>query len=321
MRQTPRRGFALIAALAVLVLISVVALELGVRARPRRLAVAASAERIGATAAAAAGIEHARALLTRLESAAPGRLTREPVHTVDPWGAANGLVIGRGRSGAYTYRVELHDAYGRLNLNGASEDQLRRLFLALHIDARRADRLAQAIADWRDHDQLRRVNGAERDDYLRAGAPLLPADDSFDAVSTLRFVLGMNDVLCDSVAPYLTVTGDGGVNLNAAPRPVLLALPGMTEESATLLIRTRAAGRRVADLDALANALSSGARQRLRVAMPLLRNIVTFETREMLVTSEASQPGAVTHVRMDAVISRNASRNAGGGVVWRRVSR
>ena len=317
MTRSSRRGFALIAALALLVLISLVALGLTETARPRRLAVAAAAERTAAIAAATAGVEHAHALLTRLEPVSPGRLERGPSLLRDPWRPANGLVIGPRRAGAYIYRVELRDAYARLNLNGASEDQLRRLLIALRIDARRADRLAQAIADWRDHDQLRRSNGSERDDYLRTGAPMLPGDAIFDDVGTLRFVQGMTDALYDSIAPYLTVMGDGGVNLNAAPRAVLLALPGMTEASVTSLLRAREAGRPPADLNELIGLIPSGASAQLRAAIPLLRNIATFETREMLVTSVASQPGAVTHVQVDAIISRNA----GGHVTWRRVSR
>jgi general secretion pathway protein K len=316
MITTSRRGFAMIAALALLVLVSVAALELSVTARPRRLAVAAGAERIAATAAATAGVEKARALLMRLEPVAPGRLTRDPSLKPDPWAVANGMVIGPGTAGAYSYRVELHDPYAQLNLNGASQDQLRRLLVALRIDARRADHLAAAIADWRDHDQFRRVNGAERDDYLRAGMPVLPTDGPFPTVGTLRFVLGMSDALCDSVAPYLTVMGDGGINLNAAPRPVLLALPGMSEEAVALLLRARSGGRRMTDLNAFTQSLSSSARQQLRVAMPLLRNIATLETREMVVSSEAWQPAGVTRVRVDALISRDA----GHRVTWRRTS-
>lgn len=316
MITTSRRGFALMAALALLVLVSVAALELSVIARPRRLAVAAGAERIAATAAATAGIENARAFLLRLEPVTPGRLTRDPSRDPDPWRVANGMVLGPAEAGAYTWRAELHDPYAQLNLNGASQEQLRNLLLALHIDARRADHLAAAIADWRDHDQFRRVNGAERDDYVRAGMPVLPTDGPFPAVSTLRFVLGMSGALCDSVSPYLTVIGDGGINLNTAPRPVLLVLPGMSEEAVAALLRVRSGGRRLTDLDAFVESLPSGARQQLRAGVPRMRSIVTLEIREMAVSSEAWAPAGITRVRVDALISRDADHR----VTWRRVS-
>lgn len=311
-----RPGIALLAALAMLVMIVVVTLELGATARPRRLAAAGQAERAGATQAATAGVEHAHAVLRRLEPVSPGRLTREPTGAPDPWGPAIGLVIGPERIGAYLYRAELRDAYDRVNLNGASEDQLRRLLLALRLDARRADRLAQSIMDWRDADRLRRANGAERDDYLRAGRPFLPDDGPFATVETLRFVMGMSDSLFDAVAPYLTVMGDGGINLDRAPRPVLLSLPGMTEESVGYLLRERQAGRHVTDLAHLAAALGPVARAQLVAALPVLRNVTVMETREVHVASEGWQPGGATRVRVDAILSRDAD----GGVVWRRVS-
>lgn len=314
--RSSRRGFALMAALALLVTLSVVALELSVMARPRRLAVAGAAERVAALEVATAGVERAHALLRQLEPRSPGRLDRGPDLVPDPWAPAVGTTLGPTRVGQLVYRVELRDPYERLHLNGASEDQLRRLLLALRVDARRADRLAQAIADWRDPDRLRRANGAERDDYLRAGSPLLPDDGPFADVSSLRFVLGVTDSLYDAVAPYLTTAGDAGVNINAAPRPVLLTLPGMTEESVDQLLRDRAAGRRVADLARFTESLPAGARLRLRLALPLLRTVVTLETREMLVTSEAWDPAGVTRVRLEAIVSRDAE----GRVIWRRVA-
>ena len=317
MRRRSRRGVALLAALAMLVMISVASLEISAAARPRRLAAGAQAEREAALQAATAGVEHAQALLRRLEPISPGRLTREPVGVRDPWGPAIGVVIGPERLGAYVYRAELHDAYGRVNLNGASEEQLRRLLLALRLDARRADRVAQSIADWRDADALRRGRGAERDDYLRAGRPLLPRDGPFPTVDELRFVFGMSDSLYDVVSPYLTVAGDGGINLNVAARPVLLSLPGMTEEGAAYVIRERNAGRPVTDLGRLLSALSPAARAQLAAALPLLRNIVVTETREVYVTSDGWIPDGDTRVRIEAIISRDAD----GRVSWRSVSR
>lgn len=316
MMRADRRGFALLAALALLVTIAVVALGIDVTARPRRLAVAGAAERAAALAAATAGVEHARAMLVRFDPEPVGRLTRGPLRIPDPWGPLDGTTIGPTTIGDARYRVELVDPYGRLPLNSATEDELRSLMIALRVDSRRADRLAQAIADWRDRDQLRRANGAERADYLRAGRPLLPEDGPFGSVETLRFVIGMTDSIFALVSPYLTVVGDGGINLNAAPRPVLLALPGMTEESVSAILRLRAAGGRIANLELFVDGLPSGPRARLRVGMLQLRNILTLETREMHVISVGERPGSPIRVRVDAIISRDAQDR----VTWWRES-
>lgn len=311
-----RKGIALLTALALLVLISGAAIELTAAAKPRRIAVAAVLDRAELDAAATAGIEHARAVLSHLTQVGAMQSLRDPTRVLDAWSAVDSMVLRSSLGDETEYRAELRDAGARLNLNTASEEQLRQCFIALRIDARRADRLAQAIADWRDADQLKRANGAERSDYLRDGRAVFPDDGPFAAVAMLRFVMGLNDSLYRIVLPYVSTFGSGRVDLNAAARPVLIGLPGMTEESVTALLRYRQHGRRVTDLNRFADELSPPARQRLRDAMQQLRAMTVLEPREIHVASESWRRGAITHVRIDAIISRDDE----GRVVWRRVS-
>lgn len=314
--MTPKRGVALLTALGLLVLISVVALEWTAAAKAQRLTIAGTAERIQLEAFAMGGVEHARAHLSELLRVGPMQSLRDANRILDAWGAAEGSVIDSDPGGELRYRVELHDVGTRLHLNAASEDQLRALFLALRIDARKADRLAQAIADWRDADQMRRVNGAEQADYLRDGRAMLPDDGPFASVAMLRFVMGMDDSSYRIVSPYLTVFGSGRIDVNAAERPVLLGLPGMTEESVALAIRYRQQRRRITDLNRFADELSPNARERLRSAMPALQIAAVLEPREIHVASDSWRARSNVHVRVDAIISRDEE----GRVVWRRVS-
>lgn len=311
-----RRGVALLAAMALLVLISGTALELVATAKPRRLAVAGVVDRAELTAVATGGLEHARAQLSQLLRVGPMRSLRDPLHEMEAWTAVDGMVLRSSAGAELEYRVELHDAGARLNLNAATEDQFRRLLLALRVDSRRADRVAQALADWRDADQLRRSNGAERAEYLREGRALLPDDGPFASVAMLRFVMGVSDSLDRLLRPYVTVFGGGRINLNAAPRPVLLALPGMTEEAAAVLLRYRQQGRRVTDLERFADELSPSARQLLRSALPSLQAITVLDAQEIHVASESWRRGGSARARIDAIISRDEE----GRVVWRRVS-
>lgn len=310
-----RRGMALFTALALLVLISGAAIELTAAAKPRRLASAALLDRAELDAAATGGIEHARAQLAQLMRVGALQSLRDPARVLDAWAAADGMIVAASL-GELDYRVELRDAGARLNLNVAGEDQLRQLFVALRIDARRADRLAEAIADWRDGDQLRRANGAERSEYVRDGRAVMPDDGPFATVAMLRFVMGMTDSLYRLVLPYVSTLGSGRVDLNSAPRPVLIGLPGMTEETVAALLRYRKQGRRVTSLDRFADELSPAARQRLRAAMQQLQAMTVLEPREIHVASEAWRRGTVTRLRIDAIISRDDE----GRVVWRRVS-
>lgn len=314
--MTTRRGMALFTALALLVLISGAAIELTAAAKPRRITVAAVLDRAELDAAATGGLEHARAQLGQLMRVGALQSLRDPTRVLDAWTAADGMVVGASLGNDLEYRVELHDAGARLNLNAAGEDQLRQLFVALHIDARRADRLAQAIADWRDGDQLRRANGAERSDYLRDGRAVVPDDGPFASVGMLRFVMGMTDSLFRLALPYVSTFGSGRVDVNSAPRPVLIGLPGMTDEAVAALLRYRQQGRRVTSLDRFADELSPSARLRLRSAMQQLQAMTVREPREIHVASEAWRRGTMTRVRIDAIVSRDDE----GRVVWRRVS-
>ena len=80
-----------------------------------------------------------------------------------------------------------------------------------------------AIVDWRDPDDIARVKGGERDDYIKAGLLRLPTNQNFRDVEELLDVKGMTPEVYRLVSPYLTTMGSAQVNLNTAPVPVLPA--------------------------------------------------------------------------------------------------
>jgi len=55
-------------------------------------------------------------------------------------------------------------------------------------------------------------------------------------------VPGIDDSLALAVAPYVTVWGDGTVNVNSASEPVLAALPGIGAAVARSIVRRREMG-------------------------------------------------------------------------------
>ena len=291
-----RRGFALLAALWLLVALSTAGLALASVSRARRLAAANHAEGVRARAAAESGVELARARLAE-------RLASSISERVDPWGGVDSLgdTLTIGAAGATT---ALYDVASAINLNRADEDQLRRFFTALRIDAGVADRLAQAIADWRDPDDFRRARGAERDEYLHAGVLALPRNGGFESVAELRGVRGMTPGLFEEMRPYLTVYGGGQINLNTAPRPVLLSLPGITEEAAGVLLRSRGRGQSLGTIADLERELSPSARERLRVQLPTLLSRTTTETREVEVVSVGWLPGSPVRAKVTALLVR-----------------
>ncbi len=301
--MTNRRGFALLAALWLLVAFSVASLALAKVGRARRLVAANLAERVQAEAAARGGVEQVRARLARrLQGAeAPG------LAVLDPWHGVDSLLMDSVTLGEARTAVRVRDLGAVLNLNRATEDELRRLFGALRVDAGQADRLAQCIMDWRDPDDLHRARGAERDAYLKAGAAALPRNGPFQTLPELLSVQGMTPAIYDRVRPYLTLLGSGQVNLNLADRPVLLALPGITEEAVAVLLRYRLQQRTMGSVTDLERELSPDARRALEAELPALLAETTTETREVEVTSDGWLPGSPMRARVTGLVVRARS--------------
>ena len=94
--RTRRDGFALMAALWLVVIVGVTGYELSVRSRVRRLAVANSLEKVAADAAADAALETVRAALeNRLAHPLDARSRTLADATLDPWGDPPSCVATR----------------------------------------------------------------------------------------------------------------------------------------------------------------------------------------------------------------------------------
>ncbi len=137
--------------------------------------------------------------------------------------------------------VRLRDETGLVDINLADEQMLGRL-LEFNTDLEETEReaLVQAILDYRDSDDLPRLNGAEADDYAAAGLSYGPKNAPFDTVAELQQVLGMNWRLFQQLEPAITVhSGRPNVNPAFAPAQVLQLLPGMDPELARQYVEQR----------------------------------------------------------------------------------
>ncbi len=287
------------AALWLVVIIGATGYELSVRSRVRRLAVANALEATAATAAADAALETVRAALeNRLAHPLDANTRTIADATFDPWGDLRFIRTDTIDMGDERAAARVYDAGTRLQINRATDDDFRRLFVALRIDAGEADRLSQRILDWRDRDQFRRARGAERDEYLRVRARVLPRDADFVRVDELRDVEGITAELYTRIAPFLTVYGTGQINLNTAPEQVLASLPGLGGESIALILRAQASRRPFHNLDEVTRALSPGARSAIVDADSELLRRVTFDAREIVVEATGWLNGSP--VRCDA---------------------
>jgi len=125
-----------------------------------------------------------------------------------------------------TIDLRITDESGKVDLNLADAPLLAALVRAVGGDPQRADRIAAAIVDWRDPDNLSQPNGgAEDPDYAAAGLPYGAKDAPFESLAELQLVLGMDADLYAKLLPNLTLySGISRPAPDFAPAPVLTAL-------------------------------------------------------------------------------------------------
>jgi general secretion pathway protein K len=304
-RAGDRSGFALLGVLWLVVLVTIVGLDFSLRARAITQRVASAADQSMARAAAEGCLVHAEAQLRLRLERAIGASTGS-LEALDPWRQPGAIANDTVDIGDARCHVTFEDAGERLHLNRAGEDELRELMVRLRLDTGDADRLAQAILDWRDPDDLRRGRGAEREEYMQAESPVLPRNAAFTSVDEVRLVLGMTERVYARVRPALNTLGSGRVNLSAAPPEGIAALPGMSESLLVLILRARAEQGVVPDLLTLSNELDEPAREQLRGNLVGLVSRLTNTTQEIIVRSRGWTPGGALSVTATALAVRGA---------------
>ena len=103
--------------------------------------------------------------------------------------------------------VEVQDESGKIDINAAGLDTLTRMFVAVGVEQVQADKLAAAVIDWRDVDDLLTLNGAEDPDYESEGLEYGAADAPFTTIGELQQVLGMNYDLYAKLQNDITIYG------------------------------------------------------------------------------------------------------------------
>lgn len=268
-RFRSRRGVAMLAALWLVVGISVVAIEFALVGRERREFGLAAADRtrggagaLGAFAMTRARLEQALRVGPQSTAGAVGRL-----RSSDPWLDVDSIYSGTMMVDSMAVQVEAIDLGTRLNANTLSEGEWQTLLSNLLGDFVLADALAQAIVDWRDVDDIPRIRGGEREEYIKAQLLRLPTNQSFRDIEELLDVKGMTQEIFALVSPYLTTVGAAQVNLNSAPVPVLRVLPGMTDEIIANILAQRSRGTRIASVAEVMPQQRGGVAREVQTAM------------------------------------------------------
>ena len=128
-------------------------------------------------------------------------------------------------------RVQLRSETGKVDINSADQRLLQALMVQAPVEAKLQTSLVNAILDWRDADDLVRIEGAEKEEYKDAGLSYRPGNRPFQSVEELQLVLGMNEQVFNWLESLVTVhSGLPKVDLTQAAKEVLLVLPDMDAE-------------------------------------------------------------------------------------------
>ena len=120
---------------------------------------------------------------------------------------------------------------GLIDLNQAPRKLLYKLLIQQGLTEEKCNRLLDRIADFKDKDNLSRLNGAEDSDYIEAGFPAGAKDAPFERIEELQQVLGIDASLYKKLKKYLSVNAQSkGINPMLAPRHILLLLADNEEE-------------------------------------------------------------------------------------------
>lgn len=139
--------------------------------------------------------------------------------------------------------LQLQDQGGLVDLNLAPDAQLLAFLAGRGVSGSVSAALVDALRDYTDADNLRRVNGAESAEYRAVGRPDLPRNAPLGSPLELRDVFGWagQDKLWQDgeLLEWVTTDGTPRVNPNTAPWPVLVSLAGVSPDAARLIIERR----------------------------------------------------------------------------------
>ncbi len=230
-------GVALLLVLWVLILLMVIVMSFSYMTRTETEAGLYFRERVRDDLIAEAGIQ--RAILEII-------LARRAPGADDEWDRYGGL--NTGGTGGHGYEVRIVPETSKVDLNQAPEVILKGLLAALGIEAERQDVIVDSLQDWKDGDDLHRLNGAEDDYYASLERPYRCRNGKLESIDELLLVRGVTEEIFygtrerRGLREFVTVfSGTPVIEINSAEREVLLAIPGMTPEIADAIIEYREA--------------------------------------------------------------------------------
>ena len=241
---TSENGIALLLVLWVLTILMVIVLSFSFMTRTETHATLSFKEGIEKQFLAEAGIERGiMEIFYRMQNIGMQTI----MEGMEVWKIDGTVYNGDMENGHYIVRIT--DESGKIDINAISDanaDLLRNLFKNLELEDEEVNTIVDSMLDWKDADDLYHLNGAETEYYMSLPNPYKAKNANFDTIEELLLVKGMKSELLygngekRGIIDFLTVhSGRNVININAAPKEVLMAIPNMTPEIADAIIDFR----------------------------------------------------------------------------------
>lgn len=153
--------------------------------------------------------------------------------------------IGDGRTYAFEFegakvQVAAVDERGKVDINAATPEVLRNLFVAAGLVPQAAQQLEERILDWRRPPGFTGEPDNGGDAYTAAGLPYGPRHGPFASIEELQMVLGMTPTLYRRLASAVTIWSTNSTpDPNTAPPLALQSIPGLTPGQIQMLHEAR----------------------------------------------------------------------------------
>ena len=235
-----QNGIALLTVFWVITVLMVIVFSFSYMARTETLSTLSFKEGMEKKFLAEAGVERGiMELFFRKEN-----LTKVLIEDQAVWKVDGSLYDGQVGDGHYAVRII--DESGKLDINFAPELLLRNLLGNLGLEGTTLDTIVDSILDWKDKDDLHRLNGAESDYYLSLPNPYKAKNSNFETLEELLSVKGVTREILygegkkKGLIDFLTVHGKTNrININAASKEILLSIPGITADMVEEIINYR----------------------------------------------------------------------------------
>ncbi len=146
---------------------------------------------------------------------------------------------------AESYEVNITTEESRLNIGALLTEEkravLERLFRSWGLRPLEAQSVVDALMDWVDADDFKRLTGAERADYKKDGFIDRPYNRPFQSLDEVPLVRGMD--LVNQANPawrnVFTLWGSGSLDINEAPAELIAIVADVPLSAARALVAAR----------------------------------------------------------------------------------